>query len=169
MRSQLKFCHYLSEDSYEAATRLLPKPLDLKVANSRSHEGEWDLVFIHKRYGVVVGETKSVGVAFGATPQAKRDAAVVKRVTKAINQLDKEERILAHVLSDLQHPPKIRKTLLLPYIRRSELRRIMGENSTLQQVKIPRSRAVQVRRRGADRLMHISYLLHFKGLRSGST
>ena len=94
------------------------------------------MLVIHPTYGLLVGEVKSVGDTFSGSPSltTREEAAVVKRVAKAVRQLDKEEAVLKHLVSDLQHPPRVRKTLLLPNVTRAQLRSVLASRPALERV-----------------------------------
>nr|KAG5685807.1 hypothetical protein BaRGS_001219 [Batillaria attramentaria] len=124
--SQLQFSDYLRVSRYAKAVRTLPKPKDLE--KKKQARGDFDLLFIHKHYGLVIAEIKSVGESFsklGLTEQ-QQDDLVAERIKKALEQLKKGEEVLAHLVSDQKLPLPIRKTLVLP----NELRQWLS-NTTL--------------------------------------
>ena len=59
--SQLNFGDYLNEPSYAAAVQAsqLPRPSDL---GEKYAAGDFDILLIHRRHGLVLGELKSVGI-----------------------------------------------------------------------------------------------------------
>nr|KAG5689747.1 hypothetical protein BaRGS_009781 [Batillaria attramentaria] len=78
--SSLDFTHYMNKlDATHAAH--FPLPGDLP---STQREGDFDVIVIHREYGVLLGEIKSVGI-HGDNPT---DKAVADKVTKAVKQLD---------------------------------------------------------------------------------
>ncbi|KAK7483767.1 hypothetical protein BaRGS_00024983, partial [Batillaria attramentaria] len=131
--SQLQFGDYLGEPCYSAAAKSYPRAADLKDKDKR--RGDFDLLFIHKHYGLLVAEIKSVGVSFADLPMEKgREDAVVKtRLQRALQQLCKADDVLTYLVSDLQRPPRVRKTVMLPYITKSQLRRVLADNANLTQ------------------------------------
>ena len=137
--SALDFRNYLVELCNNAASAtLFPRPADLKTKGKvkGADKGEFDLLVIHPTYGLLVGEVKSVGDTFSGSPSltTQEEAAVEKRVAKAVRQLDKEEAVLKHLVSDLQHPPRVRKTLLLPNVTRAQLRSVLASRPALERV-----------------------------------
>ena len=114
--SQLGFGSYLNKPSYAAAVSCLPKPTDL---NEEYRRGDFDILIIHRHYGVLVGEVKSVGIASHTGVRITRrqeDAAVIKRLQKAVKQLDKSDTVVRHLLSDLSSGLTVRKTIFLPIL-----------------------------------------------------
>ena len=136
--SQLNFGDYLNEPSYTAAVKSsqlpnLPRPEDL---GQKYAAGDFDILLIHRRHGILVGELKSVGSnlpSVSRTP-AQADDDVAKRVGKAVKQLDKSKRVIAHLVSDNAPGLTITKTIFLPNVRRADLQRVLTANPQLEQV-----------------------------------
>ena len=131
--SQLDYRKYLDDKTgaiNAAASSCLPRPATMPSKKYR--HGDFDLLIIHPRYGLVVGEVKSVGSDPGNTQDL--DKAIVKRVQKAVGQLNKAQDVLSHLLSDMA-PVKISKTLILPSITSSQLLQALGTDTTLAQVR----------------------------------
>nr|KAG5692915.1 hypothetical protein BaRGS_031419 [Batillaria attramentaria] len=123
--SSLDFTHYLNKlDATHAAQ--FPLPGDLP---STQREGDFDVIVIHRKYGVLLGEIKSVGIH----DNNPTDKAVADKVTKAVKQLDKCEQVVNHVLSDVAPGVSVRKTLILPYISRTQLQHVLDGDSQLAQ------------------------------------
>ena len=57
--SQLNFGSYLNQPSYAAAAAQLPRPMNLAP---RYRQGDFDVLVIHRHYGILVGEIKVVGL-----------------------------------------------------------------------------------------------------------
>nr|KAG5694826.1 hypothetical protein BaRGS_019203 [Batillaria attramentaria] len=100
--SSLDFTHYLNKlDATHAAQ--FPLPGDLP---STQREGDFDVIVIHRKYGVLLGEIKSVGIH----DNNPTDKAVADKVTKAVKQLDKYVRaavalcVCSDVMSDRTTP-----------------------------------------------------------------
>ena len=136
--SQLNFGDYLNERSYTAAVKAsqlpnLPRPEDL---GQKYAAGDFDILLIHRRHGFLIGELKSVGSnqpGLSKTP-AQADDDVAKKVRKAVKQLDKSERVIAHLVSDTAPGLTITKTILLPNVRCADLQRVLNANPQLEQV-----------------------------------
>nr|KAG5688822.1 hypothetical protein BaRGS_017054 [Batillaria attramentaria] len=123
--SSLDFTDYLKKlDATHAAQ--FPLPGDLPATQ---REGDFDVIVIHRKYGVLLGEIKSVGI-HGNNPT---DKAVADKVSKAVKQLDKCERVVNHVMSDVAPGVSVRKTLILPYISRTQLQHVLDGDSQLAQ------------------------------------
>ena len=133
--SQLNFGDYLNQPSYAAAVQAsqLPRPSDL---GKKYAAGDFDILLIHRRHGILVGELKSVGInhaVLNLSP-AQADADVAKKVKQAVKQLDKSERVVSHLLSDLAPSMTVNKTLFLPYVSGVQLRRVLTADPSLEQV-----------------------------------
>nr|KAG5692898.1 hypothetical protein BaRGS_031402 [Batillaria attramentaria] len=123
--SSLDFTDYLNKlDATHAAQ--FPLPGDLP---STQREGDFDVIVIHRKYGVLLGEIKSVGIH----DNNPTDKAVADKVTKAVKQLDKCEQVVNHVMSDVAPGVSVRKTLILPYISRTQLQHVLDGDSQLAQ------------------------------------
>ena len=131
--SQVSFSNYLNKDSEAAAAAQLPRPNTLPEQYRR---GDFDILLIHRRYGVLIGEIKSVGRSqpkLGKTPE-EEDDDVVKKVERAIKQLDKSDIVVKHVLQDIAQGLTVRKALFLPNVSNAQLRRVLGARPLLEQV-----------------------------------
>ncbi|KAK7094229.1 hypothetical protein V1264_007878 [Littorina saxatilis] len=126
--SQLSFANYLNKDS--EGVQQFPRPDGL---DQQYHRGEFDFLLIHRQHGILIGEVKSVGSnrEFLNKTQAQADADVVKRLTKAVKQLNKSETVVRHLVSDVAPGLTVRNTLFLPYVSGVELQRILTANTQL--------------------------------------
>ena len=146
--SQLNFGDYLNEPSYAAAVEAsqlpkLPRPADL---GKKHAAGDFDILLIHRRRGILVGELKSVGrnqPGVSRTP-AQADDDVAKRVGKAVKQLDKSETVLRHLVSDIAPGLLVRKTIFLPYVSSEQLHRVLTTNPQLGKVPLSLSVCLSV-------------------------
>ncbi|XP_070203697.1 uncharacterized protein [Littorina saxatilis] len=130
--SELNFKDYLNKPFYAKHTGKLPKPANLpKELRHHGKQGDFDILVIHRQYGILVGEIKSVG----KTKASRADTEVVKVIAKAVKQLDKCEVHARHMVSDIAPGLTVRKTLFLPYVSQAQLQRILDDdnNSKLQQ------------------------------------
>nr|KAG5712057.1 hypothetical protein BaRGS_020783 [Batillaria attramentaria] len=112
--SQLQFRKYLDnqvDPITAAATRLLPRPATLGIP-----KGDFDVLVISPKYGLIVGEVKAVG----ADPQHTTDQAVVAKVMRAVKQLNTAHNLLGRLVSDLG-PITITKILMLPNVTTEQL------------------------------------------------
>ena len=136
--SQLNFGDYLNEPSYTAAVQAsqlpyLPRPEDL---GQKYAAGDFDILLIHRRYGILVGELKAVGrnqPGVSRTP-AQADDDVAKRVGTAVKQQDQSVSVVSHLVSDIAPGLTVKKTLFLPYVGSAQLQRVLTANPQLEQV-----------------------------------
>jgi hypothetical protein len=68
--SQLDFGDYLNQPAFAAAAKTLPRPVDLKSLNK--HRGDFDLLIIHRLYGILASEIKAVGDQLASLPPQQR-------------------------------------------------------------------------------------------------
>ncbi|XP_025099705.1 uncharacterized protein LOC112567287 [Pomacea canaliculata] len=114
--SQLEFEQYLSESCYTAAAAKLSLPANLPPALPRKwKQGDFDVLLIHRHYGLVVCEVKSVGHTIQQVSISPQDADNIRKKLKvAVSQLDKAEAMLSHLVSDIAPGLRITKTIGLP-------------------------------------------------------
>lgn len=131
--SQLSFSDYLSKPAYAATAAKHPRPTALPATHQR---GDFDVLVIDRRQGVLIGEIKSVGLREKTLnkTQAEADADLAKRVERGVKQLDKSEVMVKHLVSDLAPHLSVCKTLILPYVTASQLQRVLEDNTKLGQV-----------------------------------
>nr|KAG5701949.1 hypothetical protein BaRGS_034531 [Batillaria attramentaria] len=129
--SQLSFGDYLHKPCYTAAAKHLPRPSDLPESYRR---GDFDVIIIHRHYGLLIGEIKAIGLddAFFQKVEADREADIANRVLRAIKQLNKSETVVKHLISDVAPSVSVRKTLILPYITRSQLLQVLDGDDQLE-------------------------------------
>ncbi|KAK7098197.1 hypothetical protein V1264_002549 [Littorina saxatilis] len=126
--SQLQFGSYLNEPVYAAAAKQLPRPKDLP----RDRQGDFDFLLIHRQHSILVGELKSVGKNSNAANETDDDA-IAQKVKKAVKQLDKSERVVRHLVSDMGPGMTVKKTLFLPYVSSAQLERVLDNDEQLEQ------------------------------------
>ena len=130
--TQLTFDKYLAVTDppiNAPAGAMLPRPSTHVDPDLR--RGDFDLLIIHRQYGFIVGEVKSVG----AVHTENLTKAILSRVKKALRQLIKAEEVLKHVVSDLKVPLQVIKTLIFPYVTSQQLTLAMGNaDPEVQQV-----------------------------------
>ncbi|XP_070207989.1 uncharacterized protein [Littorina saxatilis] len=128
--SELNFKDYLNKPFYAKQTSKLPKPGNIP-AKDRHHgkQGDFDVLLIHRQYGILVGEVKSVG----KTRASQVDVEVIRVLQKAVKQLDKCEVHARHMVSDIASELTVRKTLFLPYVSSSQLRRVLSASEQLKE------------------------------------
>jgi hypothetical protein len=93
------------------------------------------VVIFHRHYGILIIELKSVGrwhrvIEHSLAP----DHVLVKRIRTAVDQLNKSEVVVRHLVSDIAQGLSVRKALFLPYISKEQLLRVLEANEELQKV-----------------------------------
>ncbi|XP_070208594.1 early endosome antigen 1-like [Littorina saxatilis] len=133
--SQLEFRKYLDNDTdpinaakNAAACANLPRPVTMQ--QQQHHDGDFDVLIIHRHYGLIVCEVKAVGADRRNTPDLNK--AVVGKVQKAVKQLNKAKTVLNHLVSDMV-PVQVTKTLVLPNVTSAELLLALSTSYHLQQ------------------------------------
>ncbi|XP_025111904.1 uncharacterized protein LOC112574807 isoform X2 [Pomacea canaliculata] len=114
--SQLQFGEYLGEPCYAAAAAQLPVSKTLPNSSSRDRQGDFDVLIIHKLYGFVVCEVKSMGDKINqfTSTDEEFDNTIRKKLLEAVSQLDKAEAMLSHLVSDVCPGLRITKTIAFP-------------------------------------------------------
>nr|KAG5692114.1 hypothetical protein BaRGS_014277 [Batillaria attramentaria] len=117
--SQLQYGDYLKEPCYSAgAACTYPRPVDQKLKRKNLNQGDFDVVIIHRKYGLLAGEIKSVGCSSterGSVPVSDDEVLNPLRKMlgmkkgkrgKKVGQLRKARDVLRHVMSDLSGKPR---------------------------------------------------------------
>ena len=132
--SQLNFKAYLGESCFAAAAQHFPRPAELKV--KKQNRGDFDFLLIHRQYGLVAFEVKSIGTTFsdGADCQPVGDEVLVKRLQTVVKQMNKSREVLEYLTGDLPQPPRVTTSLMLPNIPAARLRAVLADNPQQQQV-----------------------------------
>ncbi|KAK7096338.1 uncharacterized protein [Littorina saxatilis] len=132
--SQLQFNEYLKHLSCTHKP-IPPKPKDSILKEQQKHEGDFDILIIHRKYGIVACELKAIGdiVSTANMSVVDQQKPIAQKVQKAVNQMKKARDVLQHLVSRDQNKPRIRTTLMVPNITRDQLRTALGANLKLQQ------------------------------------
>ncbi|XP_025107255.1 uncharacterized protein LOC112571998 isoform X2 [Pomacea canaliculata] len=115
--SQLKFGQYLGEPCYAAAAAQLPSAKNLPPHHPESwKDGDFDVLLIHRHYGLVICEVKSVGDNVLALNMSQQDIdkSIRAKLGQAVSQLDKAEVMLSHLVHDVAPGLRVCKTMALP-------------------------------------------------------
>ena len=132
--SDLQFKDYLSNSGSTKYKATLPKPSTFPSKDHKSlKQGDFDILIITRNRGILVGELKSVGMS----EKGRSDADVTKKVTEAIEQVDKSEEMMKHLVGDIAPNLTVRKTLFLPYVSRQQLHRVLSADPDLEKVSPP--------------------------------
>lgn len=100
-------------------------------------EGDFDILIIHRKYGLIVAEIKSVGANLADLQKSRteKDHKVADKLLQAIEQLNKAKEVLKHLVKDMPHV-HITSALMLPRIEFRELSSVLSQKDDLTQVKI---------------------------------
>ena len=136
--SQLMFRKYLDNCTNPveaAAAARVPSAGALPV---QLRDGECDLLIIHRKQGLVVGEIKSVGGSsyFQTQPESQQHGVIERKVRAAVEQVNNQETALRHLVSDLNIA--VTKTLLFPNLTAALLLQALT-NSPVAQVRVSMS------------------------------
>ena len=138
--SQMQFGDYLNEPAYAAAASKLPKPGDPVLKSQNKHRGDFDVLIIHRHHGILACETKSVGSTLSSARfTEEEELKLAKKVKDAIKQMQKARDMLLHLVSKDETQPKIRTTLMLPNITRTQLDRVLNLTNNQQLLKVDSS------------------------------
>ncbi|KAL8617824.1 hypothetical protein ACOMHN_044922 [Nucella lapillus] len=137
--SSLRFQNYLHNPAnplHAAAIAQLPSIDDPSIPQN-IRNGECDLIIIHRTYGLLIGEIKSVGENdfFCKQTPDKQTQIIIKQIQKAVKQLENQHRALSHLVRDLP-PIRISMTLLLPNVSSSQLQSALSASPSLLQGNI---------------------------------
>ncbi|XP_025079966.1 uncharacterized protein LOC112555694 [Pomacea canaliculata] len=134
--SQLQFGEYLGEPCYAAAAANLPTPATLPTAHPRNwKEGDFDVLLIHRHYGLLVCEVKSFGNNLNKLNMSQKDVDdnISKKVKQAVTQLHKADAMLSHLVSDIASGLRITKTIAVPNLTAVQLQQAISGNIQLTQ------------------------------------
>lgn len=123
--SNFQFCDYLGEPHYAAAAAHLP---------TWPKRGDFDVLLIHRSYGLVVCEVKAVGDNFKQLDlsQEEKDSIIRVKLTKAVSQLDRAEDMLSHVVSDIAPGLRIAKTIAVPNLTRLQVENALSGDDLIE-------------------------------------
>ena len=111
-------------DITAAAYALLPHTATIP------YRGVIDVLIIHRQYGLIVGQVKSMR----ANPQiAHLDKAIASKVGQAVKQLNHSADVLRQLMSGMDSV-HVTKTLILPNITSGQLLQVLSTNATVAEV-----------------------------------
>lgn len=137
--SQLRFENYLNKLCKEKLSpSASPYPRANSLQDTRLHKGEVDILILHRRHGLLVGEVKSVGANWKQLPCSERDKSrsLGTRVAKAVFQLNRTETVLRHFVSDMTADLRIKKILFLPNVTQEVMLKFLKEDEHTQVAKV---------------------------------
>ncbi|XP_025097997.1 uncharacterized protein LOC112566196 [Pomacea canaliculata] len=119
--SSISYDNYLSRlPARSAASFKVPRPQDV------AKRGQLDILVLHERAGVILVQVKAVGdnlASWNATP-ADAEQAIARMVDRAVNQLDRDQKVFNHVLKDLDPIPPFSRVVALPFVDRQALEKV---------------------------------------------
>ncbi|XP_025113005.1 uncharacterized protein LOC112575385 [Pomacea canaliculata] len=122
--SQFDYNSYLTTLKDTISGHQLPMPAKLRQQDQ--NYGDFDLLIVHRQYGLVVVVVKTCSVGSG---DGQDDTKLVDEVKKGVNQLLDAEHMLQHLLSDQQWNLAVHKTLMLPNVSEEVLRDELEKHS----------------------------------------
>lgn len=132
--SEHHFEDYLNKSDVLAEAAQLPGPSAIDTSQTREPRGEADIVLLHRRHGVLLGEIKAVGRWHAIHEKREApDSAVVDRLKTCLQQLFKSEKVVRNRLSDIAPGFTVRKTVFLPFVNRVQLTRVLAAETKLLQ------------------------------------
>lgn len=136
--SQLRFGMYLGKPCYTAAAAQLPLPSNLPAhLPSTWKQGDFDVLIIHRQYGIITCEIKICGYNFQdlQLSQLDIDKQVTRKLKQAAGQLDKAEAVLRHLVSDIAPGLRITKVIVVPHLTSESIQRAITNDFNLKQVR----------------------------------
>ncbi|XP_025112862.1 uncharacterized protein LOC112575313 [Pomacea canaliculata] len=134
--TQLQFRQYLGEPCYAAAATHLPRPSNLPPSLPHNwKQGDFDVLLIHRQYGLVVCEVKAVGDNIQSVNMSQQDVDknIRQKLSNAVSQLDKAEAMLSHLVSDIAPGLPVTKVIAFPNLTARQLQQaISGDNLLIQ-------------------------------------
>lgn len=136
--SQLSFGDYLGEPCYMSVAALFPHPYNLpETLPSNWRQGSFDLLIIHRHYGIIVCEIKALGDSEQTSSEAESDSSRIgDKLRRSVSQLDKAEAMLSYLVSDVAPGLSITKTIALPNLTSGKVQQVMSADPELAQVRI---------------------------------
>ncbi|XP_025101013.1 uncharacterized protein LOC112568121 isoform X2 [Pomacea canaliculata] len=134
--SQLRFGMYLGKPCYTAAAAQLPLPSNLPAHLPSSwKQGDFDVLIIHRQYGIITCEIKICGYNFQdlQLSQLDIDKQVTRKLKQAAGQLDKAEAVLRHLVSDIAPGLRITKVIVVPHLTSESIQRAITNDFDLKQ------------------------------------
>ncbi|XP_025114143.1 uncharacterized protein LOC112576110 [Pomacea canaliculata] len=133
--SQLRFGQYLDKPCYAAAVDNLPLSKTLPKSSSKDRQGAFSLLLIHRYYGFVVCEVKSLGKNYSKSNMTDLQLkdCIRNKLKHDISQLDKAEKMLSHLVSDIAPEVRITKTIVVPNITAVQVQQAISDDSELTQ------------------------------------
>ncbi|XP_025112607.1 uncharacterized protein LOC112575167 isoform X2 [Pomacea canaliculata] len=130
--SQFKYEDYLNKPGNKFANHRLPVPARFE---GKKNVGCFDILIIHRRFGVLVGVVKSLSDNDDGSEDNERkiDDMLLSEVCEAVTQATYAKSMMEHLMSDQKDKPAVQLTLLFPNVTSSSLQRALGSHSQVVQ------------------------------------
>ncbi|XP_025113050.1 uncharacterized protein LOC112575405 [Pomacea canaliculata] len=132
--TRLHFGQYLSEPGFAVAAAQLPRASSLPPDLPHNwKQGKFDVLLIHRHYGLVVCNVMSFGDITNDHKMSKEDVekTIRKKLRDAVSQLDNAEAMLSHLVSDIAPGLHITKTIAVPNLTTDQVQQAISHDSQL--------------------------------------
>ena len=102
--------------------------------NLPTEQGDFDVLLIHKEYGLTVLEVKAVGSYHRSQGVPVPPAVLARKVDQALTQLEKNARVAQRLLQDVAPGLAVKKVLALPNVDSAQLLAVLTGDPGLAQV-----------------------------------
>lgn len=126
--TQFSYDNYLTSLNQEFFEHKLPKLPKSREKDKRY--GNFDVLIVHRKHGVLVGVVK----ACGETEDENGKSKIIVELEKGCKQLDDAEIMFQHLISDQKHKICVHKLLILPDITQKFLSSIFDNNKYVAEV-----------------------------------
>ncbi|XP_025111709.1 uncharacterized protein LOC112574695 [Pomacea canaliculata] len=129
--SHLRYGQYLGEPCYAAAAAHLPSTKTFPSGLSRDRQGNFDLLLIHRHYGLVVCQVKAFGSNWSKCDMFQQDICsnLKIKLKEAIQSLNKAEAMLSHLVSDIASGLRITKTIAFPNLTARQVQQAVSDDT----------------------------------------
>ncbi|XP_025113296.1 uncharacterized protein LOC112575565 isoform X2 [Pomacea canaliculata] len=129
--TQFNYDDYLNNPGTDYQQHRLPVPSS--VIHKDDDVACVDFVIVHRQHGVLVGVVKAVSDKVEDSDDGQQDegGCIVTAVTEAVQQLQKANRVIRHVMSDQRQCHTVRHTLILPNLTHASLSLAVYKHSEL--------------------------------------
>lgn len=137
--TQFKFGQYLGQPCYAAAAAQIPLPKDLASLEKKNwKEGDFDILLICRYFDLVICEVKTFGDKVKPLNMSHQDINdnIKKNLQEAVEQLDKTEAVLSHLVRNLAPGLRVHKVIGLPHLTAQQVQQALVGDQHLSQVKI---------------------------------
>lgn len=131
--SKVKFGEYLGEPSF--ATSAAHFPTVKSSLPEKLRQGTFSVLLIHRQYAFVVFEVMSVGYNMDTFNISEDEKNIIKnKLKKAVSILEKAEKVLSHLVSDIVRGLRITKVIAVPNLTSHQVQAAISGDHQLCQV-----------------------------------